>query len=92
MGGCLNYGPLLGPLNTRWRITRRTSKGTIILTTAYMTFGQLPDRDATCRQSRLAERPVEDVDNWRRLVDGAWTLEALPFPKSPVLPVLVISN
>ena len=33
MGGCQNYGPLSGPLNTRCRITVRSHKGTIILTT-----------------------------------------------------------
>ena len=33
MGGCQNYGPLLGPLNTRCRIILRTQKGTIIWTT-----------------------------------------------------------
>ena len=34
-GGCQNYGPLLGPLNTRYRIILRTPKGTIILTTTH---------------------------------------------------------
>ena len=33
MGGCQNYGPLLGPLNTRCRIRKRTKKGAMILTT-----------------------------------------------------------
>ena len=32
-GGCQNYGPLLGPLNTRCRIILRTQKVTIPLTT-----------------------------------------------------------
>ena len=36
MGGCQNYGPLLGPLNTRCRIILRTQKGTIILTTTHI--------------------------------------------------------
>ena len=36
MGGCQNYGPLLGPLNTRCRIILRTQKGTIILATIHM--------------------------------------------------------
>ena len=31
-----NYGPLLGPLNTRCCITLRTQKGTITLTTTHM--------------------------------------------------------
>ena len=31
-----NYGPLLGPLNTRCRIILRTQKGTIILTTTHI--------------------------------------------------------
>ena len=35
MGGCQNYGPLLGPLNTN-PIVLRTQKGTIILTTTHM--------------------------------------------------------
>ena len=32
MYGCQNYGPLLGPLNTRCRIILRTPKRTIVLT------------------------------------------------------------
>ena len=39
MGDSQNHGPLLGPLNTRCRITLRTQKGTIILTTTHMTGG-----------------------------------------------------
>ena len=30
MGGCQNYGPLLGPLNTRCRVILRTQRGTRI--------------------------------------------------------------
>ena len=41
VGGCLNYGPLLGLLNARCRILPRTTKGTIILTTTHV---QLPQR------------------------------------------------
>ena len=36
MGGFQNYGPLLGPLDTRCRIILRPQKGTIILTTTHM--------------------------------------------------------
>ena len=36
MGGCQNYGPLLGPLNTKCRIIKRTQKGTIVLTTTHI--------------------------------------------------------
>ena len=36
MGGCQNYGPLLGPLNTRCHIILETQKGTMILTTTHM--------------------------------------------------------
>ena len=36
LGGCQNYGPLLGPLNTRCRIILRTQKGTIVLTTTHI--------------------------------------------------------
>ena len=36
MGGCQNYGPVLGPLNTRCRIILRNQKGTIILITSHM--------------------------------------------------------
>ena len=36
MGGCQNYGPLLGPLDTRCGIILRTQKGTISLTTTHM--------------------------------------------------------
>ena len=40
MGGCQNYGPLLGSLHTRCCIILRTQKGTIILTTTHMSHGQ----------------------------------------------------
>ena len=36
MGGCQNYGPPLGPPNTRCHVILRTPKGTIILTTTHM--------------------------------------------------------
>ena len=36
MGGCQNYGPLLGTLNIRGRIIIGTQKGTIILTTTHI--------------------------------------------------------
>ena len=39
-GGCQNYGPLLGSLNTRSLIVLRTQKGTIVLTTTHMSHGQ----------------------------------------------------
>ena len=36
MGGCQNYGPLLGPPNTRCRIILRALTGSIVLTTTHM--------------------------------------------------------
>ena len=36
MGGCQNYGPLLGPLSTRCRIVSKIQKATIILTTTHI--------------------------------------------------------
>ena len=36
MRGCQNYGPVLGPLNTRCRIILRNKKGTIILIASQM--------------------------------------------------------
>ena len=39
MGGCQNYGPLLGSLNIGCHIMLRTQKGTIILTTTQMVSG-----------------------------------------------------
>ena len=36
MGGCQNYGPFVGPLNIRGRITMGIQKGTMILTTTNM--------------------------------------------------------
>ena len=36
MGGCQNYDPSLGTLNTRCRIIIGIQKGTIILTTAHI--------------------------------------------------------
>ena len=41
MGGCQNYGPSLGPLNTRCRIIS-TQKGTIVLTTTHIGIQSLP--------------------------------------------------
>ena len=45
LGGCQNYGPLLGTLNIRGHIIIGTQKGTIILTTTHLRFsvgGQPP--------------------------------------------------
>ena len=36
MGGCQNYGPLFGPLNTRRRIIIGIQNKTIILTTTHI--------------------------------------------------------
>ena len=36
MGGCQNYGPLLGTVNIRRRIIIGVQKGTIILTTTHI--------------------------------------------------------
>ena len=36
MGGCQNYGHLLGPLHTRCGIILRTQKVTILLTTTHV--------------------------------------------------------
>ena len=36
MGGCQNYGPFSGPLNTRCRILLSIQKGTIVLTTTHI--------------------------------------------------------
>ena len=41
VGGCQNYGPFLGPLNTRCCIISRTPRGTIILITIHV-FRSLP--------------------------------------------------
>ena len=41
MGGCQNYGPFLGTLNTRCRIIIGIQKGTIILTTTHILPGYL---------------------------------------------------
>ena len=38
VGGCQNYGPFLGTLNSRCRIIIGTQKGTLILTTTHMYF------------------------------------------------------
>ena len=40
VGGCQNYGSLLGSLDTRCRIILRTQKGTIILTTTHVHGGR----------------------------------------------------
>ena len=36
LGGCQNWGPLLGTLNNRCRIIVGTQKGAIILTTTHL--------------------------------------------------------
>ena len=36
MGGCQNYGPFLGTLNSKCRIIVGTQKGTIILTSTHV--------------------------------------------------------
>ena len=52
MGGCQNYGPLLGPVNFRCCIMLRTPKRTIILTTTLMgAHGRTP-RNVCRRQSK----------------------------------------
>ena len=45
MGGCQNYGPLLGPLNIRCRIILRTQKGTVVLTTTHITQSYTKPKD-----------------------------------------------
>ena len=40
MGGCQNYGPLLGILDIRCRIRIGIQKGTIILTTTHMAYNR----------------------------------------------------
>ena len=52
MGGCQNYGPLLGPLNTRRRIILRNHKRTIILTTTHM--GDVALWDSLLRSESLS--------------------------------------
>ena len=39
MGGCQNYGTILGTLNIKCRIILRTPKGTLILTTTHIHEG-----------------------------------------------------
>ena len=53
MGVCQNYGPFLGPPNTRRRIILRTQKGTIVLTTTHMDL-QPQDRIPKQRRSLAA--------------------------------------
>ena len=57
MGGCQNYGPFLGALNNRCRITIGTQKGTIILTTTEM-----------CRNNRLSQ-PAWNFPKPQSLID-----------------------
>ena len=45
MGSCQNYGPLLGPLNTRYRIIPGTQEGIIILTCLRLAFERLDRED-----------------------------------------------
>ena len=40
MGGCQDYGFLLGPLNARRRATLRTQLGSIILTTTHVFYSR----------------------------------------------------
>ena len=50
MGGCQNYGPLLGPLNTWCRIIIGTHKGSIILTTTHMYYPTVNGRGQSPRK------------------------------------------
>ena len=65
MGGCQNYGPILGPRNIRCRIILRTQKGSIILTTTHIARSKPP--------STLEMAEVHGLRQWREaegLVSG----------------------
>ena len=63
MGGCQNYGPRLGPLNTRCRIILRNQKGTMILTTTHM--------------SVLEVVPLGLAASWGSFLEGPCSSEGL---------------
>ena len=74
MSGCQNYGPLLGPLNTRCRTIIGTQKGTMILTTTQYTMKLLGACGAGAlyldHQHPGHDRPVGEVSRELRLVGG----------------------
>ena len=74
MGGCQNYGPLLGPVNTRCRIILRTQKGSIKLTTAHMRFDQSPTQ--TCFGMQVGIHVLVLKPHEAALLPGimSWTL------------------
>ena len=73
MGGCQNYGPLLGTPNITCRIIIGTQKGTIILTTTHMFI--LSDRlgmtQAACQRFR-------DMAHSRGLREGEMLSPSIP--------------
>ena len=59
VGGCQNYDPVLGPLNTRCRIIPRTQKGTIILITTHVVVSKKVDH-GSCREPITDLQPPQD--------------------------------
>ena len=82
MGGCQNYGPLLGPLNTRCRIMLRTPKGTIILITTHIPIhrASYPVILILVSISRLWQLKLNSLTATQQLpqVSGGWSAPFSP--------------
>ena len=61
MGGCQNYGPLLGTLNIRCRIRIGIQKGTIILTTTHIRFPKISCTFLGIPSPKSYPQPQKDV-------------------------------
>ena len=79
IGGCQNHGPLLGPLNTRCRITLGTQKETIILTATHIVLRSagwlgahfLTSAASLARNSGLLLRSLIQIGNPRFPLKGS---------------------
>ena len=62
LGGCQNYGPLLGTLNIRCRIIAGIQKGTIILSTTRLTLLDSVAADSCELAVKARQRRILSMD------------------------------
>ena len=83
MGGCQNYGPLLGPLNTRSHIMQRTQIGTIILTTTHIEILIVYSLWPQCCGSFFKEAVLQIQLAVATALQGIWNLKLTQMPCAP---------
>ena len=66
LGGCQNYDPFWGTLNSRCRIIIGTQKGTIILTTTLHKTLQAPQLEARLASGRVARQELPEIAGMSR--------------------------